>query len=72
MDERIRPSLARPWHQPCLGHTDFYGDYLVWTRHYPVRPWVSASVVRYDQVAPERVPKTTVLQEPADAPHPRR
>jgi len=57
MDARIRPSLqARPNCAPCVGHWDYFGTYMLWTRHFRVKPFLKWRLVRYDQIAPERVP----------------
>lgn len=65
MDARTRPSLeavercaqtGAPMAGQCAGHWDYYGSYMVWTRHFRARPTVRWKLVRYDQVAPERIP----------------
>jgi len=35
----------------CAGHWDYYGTYMVWTRHYVGR--TAWRVVPYDHCAPE-------------------
>ena len=43
----------------CNGHFDYFGSYLVWTRHLPKT--VLYRVIPYDCPAPEALP-TTVLR----------
>jgi hypothetical protein len=48
----------------CLGHWDFFGSYMVWTRHFTTSPRVRYRVLRYDQLAPEAIPTHTVPESP--------
>lgn len=43
-------------HPQCAGHWDYFGDCMVWTRHYRAPPFVRYKVVAYTQLAPERLP----------------
>jgi len=39
----------------CAGHWDYYGSYMVWTRHTRGAPKVRFKVVPYDHCAPELI-----------------
>jgi hypothetical protein len=65
LDWRARPSLdalprcaqmGAPFRGQCGGHWDYFGTFMVWTRHYRVTPTVRYKVVAYCQLAPEAVP----------------
>ena len=38
----------------CAGHWDYYGTYMVWTRHFHSRTPVRWRLIRYSQIGPER------------------
>jgi hypothetical protein len=39
-----------------MGHWDYFGTYMVWTRHtHLALPHPRFKVVRYDQIAPEAI-----------------
>jgi hypothetical protein len=40
----------------CIGHFDYYGDYMVWTRHFG-QFGVAYRVIPYDHPAPETIPE---------------
>lgn len=37
----------------CAGHWDYFGSYMVWTRHLRVPPNLLYKVVPYEHCAPE-------------------
>lgn len=47
--ERCRPTGGR---LVCVGHWDYYGQYMIWTRHL-LGGLVKYRVVPYDHCAPE-------------------
>lgn len=38
----------------CIGHWDYYGSYMVWTRHFHAA--TRYKIVPYDHCAPEHCP----------------
>ena len=39
----------------CAGHWDYFGTFMVWTRHTRLAPTVRYRLIRYDQIGPERI-----------------
>lgn len=42
----------------CIGHFDYFGTYLVWTRH--AHKTVLYKLIPYDHPAPETISKTVL------------
>jgi hypothetical protein len=55
VEGRCKPTGGR---YVCGGHFDYFGSYLVWTRH--AARTVVYRVVPYDHPAPETIPQTVL------------